>query len=113
MEITTQSLDSVTVAHLTGELDSRTSAVAQGQLAPLVSAGSRLVLDMSGVDFMSSAGLRLMLSLYRQATSLGGHIVLAGLSPELVDTMSATGFLASFKTSETVDEAVAALRSAS
>lgn len=109
MEITTQSIDSVTVAHLAGELDSRTSAVAQSQLAPLLGAGSRLVLDMSAVEFMSSAGLRLMLSLYRQATSLGGQIVLAGLSPELVDTMSATGFLASFKTTDTVDEALAAL----
>ena len=58
---------------------------------------------------MSSAGLRMLLQLHRQTSSTGGRIILAGLSEELVDTMSATGFLASFSTYETVEAALAAL----
>jgi anti-sigma B factor antagonist len=110
MDIATSTINDVTVVAISGELDGRTAPQAQEQIVPLCQAGGKVILDMSKVDYMSSAGLRLMLLLYRQMTAANGKMVLVGLSEELQDTMSATGFLSYFTTAETVDAGVAALQ---
>jgi anti-sigma B factor antagonist len=77
---------------------------------PLVQPGSRILLDMSGVPYMSSAGLRMLLSTYRQVANQNGRIALIGLAEELKDTMEVTGFLKFFTSCETVDEGLKALK---
>ncbi|WP_129671908.1 STAS domain-containing protein [Candidatus Chloroploca sp. Khr17] len=109
MEITITTRNQLTLATLVGELDGKTAPTAQEHIVPLCQAGSRVLLDMSQVTYMSSAGLRLMLLLYRQATSTGTTLVLAGLAEDLQDTMSATGFLTYFTVYDTVEAAEAAL----
>jgi anti-sigma B factor antagonist len=101
----------VHVVELSGELDANTSPVAQQQILPLATPGSRILLDMSGVSFMSSAGLRLILSMYRQVSAQNGTIALAGLSEDLKDTMSMTGFLSFFTIYDTTQSGVEALQS--
>ena len=100
----------VHVVELSGELDANTSPVAQQHILPLATPGSRILLDMSGVSFMSSAGLRLILSMYRQVTAQNGTIALAGLSEDLKDTMSMTGFLSFFTIYDTTQGGVEALQ---
>ena len=68
-------------------------------------------MDMTQVQYMSSAGLRMLLSMYRQTQGKEGKLVLVGLSEELQDTMSVTGFLDFFTISETVDAGLTALKS--
>jgi anti-sigma B factor antagonist len=110
MEITTRTVEQATVAQLSGDLDGKTAPTAQSELLPLCQVeGCKLALDMSGVSYMSSAGLRLMLSLYRQVAASHGSLVLVGLSDDLKETMSATGFLGYFTTCATLDEGLAAL----
>ena len=110
MELTTSTIDSITVVSISGELDGRTAPIAQEQIVPLCMAGNRLILDMSQVTYMSSAGLRLLLLLYRQMSSAHGRMVVVGLSEDLQDTMSATGFLAYFTTFDTVEAGVVGLQ---
>ena len=69
-----------------------------------------LVMDMSGVTFMSSAGLRMLLLLYRQVRANDGRVALVGLSEAIRDTMSITGFLGFFKVYDTVEDALGALK---
>ena len=59
---------------------------------------------------MSSAGLRMLLSTYRQVTSKNGRIVLVGLSEEIQDTMSVTGFLKFFTICTTLESGLATLK---
>ena len=66
-------------------------------------------MDLSHVGFMSSAGLRVMLLLHRQVSGGNGQVVLVGLSDEIKDTMTATGFLKYFTTTNTVDAGLATL----
>ena len=96
MPVSITDADGVHLVEVTGELDANTSPAVQGQILPLATAGSRILLDMSGVSFMSSAGLRLLLSTYRQVQAQKGSVALAGLSEDLKDTMSMTGFLSFF-----------------
>jgi len=109
MDINVSTVNGVTVVGLSGELDAGTAQVAQQQILPHVVSGGKLLLDMSGVGYMSSAGLRLLLSTYRQASAGGSKLMMVGLSEELKDTMSMTGFLSFFKTSETIDSGLAAM----
>lgn len=109
MEINVKTADEVTIVEMVGELDGKTAPQAQEKIAPLTQEGSKMILDMTGVTYMSSAGLRMLLSLYRQLSSNNGRIALVGLAEELKDTMSITGFLSFFTTCDTLDAGLAAL----
>lgn len=109
MEITVKQDDELTLVELSGELDGKTAPAAQEQVLTLIKPGTHLLLDMSEVAFMSSAGLRMMLLLHRQISAKNGRIVLAGLREEIEDTMELTGFLRHFATVGTVDEGRAML----
>jgi anti-sigma B factor antagonist len=110
MRINIKNIDQVTVVEMTGELDSTTAPAVQNQILPLAQENRRIVLDMSGTLYMSSAGLRILLLLYRQISSGSGRIALAGLSDEIKDTMNITGFLNFFKIYDNVALAAEALR---
>ena len=106
MEVNVRTIDQVTVVDLIGEIDASTAAAAEAQILLLAASASKLLLEMTGVTFMSSAGLRLLLSTYRHISDRGGRVVLVGLSEDLRDTMSMTGFLEFFPTHDTLEGAL-------
>jgi anti-sigma B factor antagonist len=110
MDIAIRTVDDVTVVEMAGELDAMTAPAAQLQLLSLVKPGCRILLDMTNVSYMSSAGLRMLLSTYRQLSSNNGRIVLVGVAEDIRDTMLATGFLNFFIIYETLDMGLEALQ---
>jgi anti-anti-sigma factor len=74
--------------------------------APLPEAGS-LVLDLSRVEYLSSAGLRVILTTYKKLNRTGGTLALAALQPYCRRVLDFAGFDQSFPVFETVPEAVA------
>jgi anti-sigma B factor antagonist len=103
MEIDIKTIDQVTVIALAGDIDANTAPAVQDKVLPIAESSPKILLDMFKVPYMSSAGLRMLLSLYRQVTAKDGKLVLVGLSEEIRDTMSITGFLDFFTTRDTVD----------
>jgi anti-sigma B factor antagonist len=103
IEINVETLQQVSVVKLVGEIDATSAAVVQQKVLPLSLPGCKIILDLSQVAYMSSAGLRMLLSVYRQISSNQGRIVLVGLSEELQDTMSMTGFLGYFTVQDTLE----------
>ncbi len=103
IEINTETIQQVSVVRLVGEIDAASAAVVQQKVLPLSVPGCQIILDLSQVAYMSSAGLRMLLSVYRQISGNQGRIVLVGLSEELRDTMSMTGFLGYFSVQETLE----------
>ncbi len=99
----------VTIIALIGEIDGKSAPDAQAQVVAAIPEHGSVVLDMAGVEYMSSAGLRMMLLLYRQAVGKGTRVALAGLEEEIKDTMDATGFLEYFVVADDVPAAQAAL----
>lgn len=102
-------LQQVTAIEIAGDVDANTAALIQAKVLPLAQPKAKLLLDMTKVPYMSSAGLRMLLSLYRQVGSKNGQIVLVGLVEEIKDTMSITGFLDFFTTRDTLDSGLEAL----
>jgi anti-sigma B factor antagonist len=101
----------VMLVQLCGDLDADTTPKIQERVSPLAERGSNILLDMSQVSFMSSAGLRMLLSLYRQASDCqDGTIVLVGLSEELRDTISGTGLLDFFSPCTTLESGLEVLK---
>lgn len=99
----------VTTAALFGAIDGKTAPVLEAALLPRLRPQGKLLLDMSHVSYMSSAGLRVLLLLYRRVHNQDGRIVLVSLSPMLRDTMEITGFLDFFDDHPTVEAGLAAL----
>jgi anti-sigma B factor antagonist len=110
MEISIKTVGQVTVVEVIGDIDGKTAPEVQEQVSAQVQPGVKMILDMTQVGYMSSAGLRMLLAMYRQVKSSDAHVVLAGLSEEIEDTMSMTGFLRFFTTSETVEAGLAVLK---
>ena len=110
MELNIKTIDHVPVFEIIGDIDGKTAREIQEQILPRLQAGSKMLLDMSQVEYMSSAGLRLLLLIYRQVKGNDGHIALVGLSEEIQDIMSATGFLNHFVTCNTVSEGLNVLQ---
>ena len=88
----------VTIIEMAGELDSLSASDAQDQILPRIERNCKILLEMSGVKYMSSAGLRILLLLYRRIQDNTGDVVIAGLGDEVREVMEITGFLDFFKT---------------
>lgn len=90
--------------HVSGQVDSKSSTELRDYLEAQVQGSNPVALELSNVPFMSSAGLRTLLTLYRQTQGLGVSLALVGLQPEIVDTMQITGFYQHFKIYSTFDD---------
>lgn len=106
MNVTTLSDLGVTRVELEGSIDGKTAPKIREELAPALEQVQKLIIDMSRVDYLSSAGLRLLLLVYREITSHKGKLVLVQVSPEIRTVMSHTGFLNFFTLVESQQEAL-------
>lgn len=100
---------SVTSVTLEGSIDSRTTPALWTAVEDLVVAARSVLLDMTRVVFLSSAGLRMLLLIYREITARQGRVVLVGVSAELQAVMANTGFLRFFELAETKSQALSIL----
>ena len=103
--------DGITVVKVAGEIDGSSAPSLQSKVQPLLQAeGVEMILDLGAVTYLSSAGLRMLLLLYREATAHNGRVALAGLAESIRDTMEITGFLKFFTVANNFEEALTALR---
>jgi anti-sigma B factor antagonist len=97
-----------TVCRPVGELDAFTVSQFRQALAEMASS-KRLIIDMSGVPFVDSAGLGALIGGIRRARELGGDVAVACDRPALVRLLRTTGFDRIVTVAETVTEAIASL----
>ena len=109
MEINVETVDNIKVIELAGELDSSTARAAEDTIIPLADNFDRILLDMSRVTYMSSAGLRMLLLIYRRISSKPGNVILVGLNDDVKDVMAITGFLDFFTIYDTRSAGIDAL----
>lgn len=77
----------------TGRIDSSNAGAAERELnALMASSGPSVILDLTRVDYLSSAGLRVLLLAAKTAAARQGKAVIAGPRPMVAEVLSMSGF---------------------
>ena len=108
MDIVVEQRAPTTVVRITGSVDGLTADTLMATLQQQIDVGNtRLIADLSGVSYTSSAGLRALLATVKQARSAGGDFRLAGELPPVHKVLEMSGFTTILKLYPDVDGAVA------
>ena len=93
MDIAIRTAADVSIVGLAGHLDTNTSAAAQDALDALLAGGSRkVVVDCTALEYISSAGLRVLLSTVKRLERDGGTLHLFGLNDTVREVFEISGF---------------------
>lgn len=87
-----------TVAHVNGEIDIATCERLRDAIEPHLGPGQRVVLDLSGVSFMDSSCLRVLLQARTTLTADGGSLILRNPSDMARRLLSLSGMAELFDT---------------
>lgn len=106
MQISETAVNGMAVLRLSGRLDGLAAPELEKKLADLAADGTdRLVFDCSGVEYASSAGLRVFLLAARQMKTAGGRCSFAALTTPLREIFAVSGFLDILEVHDTVAQA--------
>lgn len=111
LEVHVEETDRYTLCRPVGELDAYTVGTFRERLAELSSV-SHLLIDLSEVPFMDSAGLGALIGGIRRAREAEGEVAVACSRPTLTRLLHTTGFDRIVPVTETVGEAATALLAA-
>ena len=108
MEVTTTQFRRCDLVKATGRIDSNTAPQLAEAFGAINEMGRfKIVFDMSGVNYISSAGLRVMIDVQKTCRRWNrGEVVLAGVPQRVCEALDLAGFVPLFKIFDQVTEAV-------
>ena len=93
MEINRDIRGDTLILSLKGRLDTITAPQLENELKVSLTVVQNLILDMSALDYLSSAGLRVILSAQKKMNAKKGKMVVRHCNEMILDVFSMTGFL--------------------
>jgi anti-anti-sigma factor len=113
MKLTSNTYADTLVIAPAGRLDHDNCDAFRAGLQPHIDSGARegrgIVLDLSGLEYISSAGLRCFMLAAREARNQGGKVVLAALRPVVAEIFQISRFNMLFEIHASVREALASI----
>lgn len=86
-------VEGITVAAIRGRLDSVTAAGFDAQAASILADRcQRILLDMSATTYLSSAGLRSILTIIKRVAACGGRVGMFSVPPPILEIIEISGF---------------------
>lgn len=83
----------ILILRMNGRLDAVSSPTAERQVFDYINNGQhKLLFDFSGIDYLSSAGMRMLLSVTKKLKSLSGKLVLCSVTTNVMDVLKMSGF---------------------
>lgn len=111
MQIDTFVQDGVTVSKISGRMDATTVAQFNEECQNLLSAGAgRIIIDLEGLEYISSAGLRGILTMGKACKSAGTALAFCSMQAMVADMFKLSGFTSILKVYPSLDEALAGMR---
>ena len=111
MEIVKDSLNGAPMLRPAGKIDTTTAAEFEAAIADVLGDQPKLLaIDFTGVSYISSAGLRVMLMAAKKMKPVAGTIALFGMSDQIREVFQISGFAAMFTIATTEETAAAALK---
>ena len=93
MNTTIQEIDGNMVAMLEGRLDTAVSATTEKDMSPLLDCENQdIIIDCTKLEYISSSGLRIFLSVLKNTKPRGCHVYIKGLNDDLRQVFAMTGF---------------------
>ncbi|MGN0616031.1 STAS domain-containing protein [Ruminococcus flavefaciens] len=92
MTVTMNRNDKELAVAINGRLDTLTSPELEEKLEPELDNTEKLIFDFEGLEYISSAGLRVLLSAIKVMDEQGGMIV-KNVRPEIMEVLEITGFV--------------------
>ncbi len=112
MEVTSRNVGGVIVLSVSGAIDGLAADALFGALGGQIRDGhTRLVADLSGVNYTGSAGLRALLVTLKDARRGGGDLYLSAVQPEVLRVLELSDLTSILKLYPDVETAVASFRS--
>ncbi len=107
MEFTNDKQGDFLVVGISGRLDATTAAEFEAQCDQWVEAKQgKIVVNMEGVDYISSAGLRSILTSAKKLKAMDGEMRFCGLTGMVADVFGVSGFASMFKIFDTLEQAL-------
>ena len=97
----------IAVVTASGRFDSDSAPSLDAELSKVVGEKNKIILDLKGVDYLSSAGLRAIVKALQAAKKSGGGVKLASVSEPVETILRTVGMMEMLKMFPTVNEAVA------
>lgn len=83
----------VLILKMKGRLDAISSPGAEKKVFECINNGEiNLILDFEGVDYLSSAGMRMLLSTTKKLKGLSGKLILCNINQNVMDVLKMSGF---------------------
>lgn len=110
MELSAKKEQGVVVMSVKGRMDAVTAPEFEKGFDPYITGGDRkFVADLADLEYISSAGLRSILSTAKKVKAVGGQVVFACLSGMVKEVFDISGFGSMFEIYASVKEAVSKL----
>jgi anti-anti-sigma factor len=110
MQVNANQEDGVSVVTLSGRMDSATSPIVDQELAQAIGAGSPVLLDLGELEYISSAGLRVLLKAAKQAQGAKVSFAVCNAVPAVREIFDVSGFSTLLKMHDTRATGLAAAR---
>jgi stage II sporulation protein AA (anti-sigma F factor antagonist) len=103
----TQEISGINIISLEGSIDAlNANKIEQELISQINSSSARLILNLSKVNFLSSAGLRIILQVLKETRSQGGDLRIACAQSSVLKSLDLSGFTTILKYFPTLDEAI-------
>ena len=111
MELLAEDVDGNVVLEVRGRVDSLTAPALQDQLTrALQTPDTGVIVDLTRVEYLSSAGLRALLVAMQQAQKVHGKLVLHGLNERVREVFEISGFISILTVCTSRDDALALMQ---
>ena len=98
MKTKIEEIDGKYVATLEGEMDTAAAMEVEEAMKPLYkSNGKDVIIDCTNLEYIASSGLRILLSILKDAKAGGSHVVLRNVNEDIKNVFSLTGFINIFE----------------
>ena len=107
MPLSIESTDNAHIIALQGQINSANAATVETEVLAVLQKGAKnVLLNMTELSYISSAGLRVVLVLAKRLKQAGGKLVIYRMQPHVREVFDISGFLAILNVTATRNEAV-------
>lgn len=92
MNIEKEITETQIILKIVGRIDTTNANDFDNQVQNEIKEGANLVLDLEGLEYISSAGLRVLLSTHKSLTKVNGKLTIRNVNSDVMEVFDITGF---------------------